>query len=153
MELNEMDLRAILTVCALAAALAACATGDTEPRVKGAAQFADDPRLGEATNSVCFASRLNGFSDTTRDTAVLDFGRKHYLVEVFGACTKLRRAMAIGVDNNSGCMTRGDHLVVSDTVFVDSDSGLGPQRCAIKAIYDWDPKAEAAEDVVDAEAN
>lgn len=127
-------------------ALAACASSDGEPRIRGAAQFADDPRLGEQVNKICFTSRFDGFSETTKDTAVIEVGRNHYLVETFGGCFNLDDALSIGLGNRTGCLHRGDRLYVSESVFPTRGFGSnGLERCTINSMYKWDPKAESPE--------
>ena len=136
-----------LAPIALAALVTACAATPTD-RVKGVAQFADDPRLGEETDRVCFQRTIDNFTLTTRDTVVLEAGpSRQYLVEVVGVCSDLDHAQSIGIDAATSCLTRGDALIVSRSPFSLNDpSNIGPQRCLIKAIYDWDGDAEAPDE-------
>lgn len=121
--------------------LAACQSTPGETKPSGVAAYADDPRLGEKVSSVCFASSIDSFSMNKRDTVVLREGRKDYLVEVFGNCFDLESAMAIGIDAATGCLSKGDALIVSSSL-TGSSVGMGPQRCMIKEIYAWDSKAK-----------
>ena len=124
-----------------AALLAACqsAPGETKPR--GAAAYADDPRLGEKVSSICFASSIDGFSMNERTSVVLREGRKEYLVEVFGTCLDLENALAIGIDSTTSCLSKSDALIVSSSL-TGSGIGAGPQRCMIQEIYAWNADAE-----------
>lgn len=126
-----------LPLIAAAAALAACTSipGTASPR--GIARYADDPRLGEATNRICFASSIDGFSMNTRDSVLLHEGRDRYLVEVAGTCMDLEYAEMISLSAPTNCLTPGDAIIVSRAM----GGTLGPQRCIITKIHEWDPKA------------
>ena len=137
----------LISLLLASAVLAACTSqpaGEAKP--KGVAQFADDPRLGEEVKKVCFASTISGFHDATDDTVVISKGREDYLIEVYGNCFNLDQAQQIAVDSTTNCLSKGDHLITSDSIsgFHD-DTGFGVQRCMIKSIYKWDSKAEAPE--------
>ncbi|HBF90046.1 MULTISPECIES: DUF6491 family protein [Hyphomonas] len=138
-------MRAILISLALPTILAACATNETnDTRLRGAERYADDPRLGEEVDRICFASSIDGFSETTRDTVVLRNGRKHYLVEVFTSCAPLDHAMRIGLDSTGGCLRKSDALIVSDSMSdIGETSSFSRQRCLVNGIYEWNPDAEA----------
>ena len=120
-------------------ALAACQSIPGNPSPSGMAAYADDPRLGEPVDRICFASSIDGFSNNERNTVVLREGRDEYMVEVFGACPDLEYAYSIGIDAVTGCVTRSDAIIVGH---VPGGTGIGPQRCLIKDIRKWDPKAE-----------
>lgn len=129
-----------LPLIAAAAALAACSSipGTATPR--GVARYADDPRLGEETNKICFARTIDGFSMAERDSVLLHDGRDRYMVAVAGTCVDLEYAEAIALDSPTSCLTPGDAIVVTSTL----GGLLAPQRCIITEIRDWDPKAEKA---------
>ena len=129
--------RIILAVLA-ATTLGACTTAPTEPRLRGLEKYADDPRLGPETRSVCFASNIDGFSLNERETVVLQEGRDQYMVEVTAGCTDLEYAESIVVDSHGGCLTPGDSIIVASTL---GDS-FGSNRCLIREIREWNPKAE-----------
>ena len=135
-------MRSTLITVLAAAALAACATPTGEARVRGIEKYADDPRLGEETNRICFASSIDGFSMNDRETVLLHEGRDRYMVEVTAGCMDLDHAEAIGVDSTSNCVTPGDSIVVSQAL----GGTFAPQRCMITKIHLWDPKAEKAEE-------
>jgi hypothetical protein len=132
----------LLTACA--AALAACATGpvDTSPPEA----YADDPRLGERVDRICFGSSINGFGETTSRTIVLNAGvNEHYLVETFGSCQDLDWARSVSFDQFSSCLTASDSIIPYDSAFGPRANDFPAQRCQIKAIYEWDPDAGEAE--------
>lgn len=131
----------MITVLA-AATLSACATPAGETRVRGIEKYADDPRLGEETNRICFASSIDGFSMNERETVLLHEGRDRYMVEVSGGCMELDHATAIGIDSTSNCVTPGDNIIVSQAL----GGTFAPQRCMIREIHLWDPKAEKTEE-------
>lgn len=133
----------LLPLSALLLAACASAPGD-ENRIRGVAQFAEDVRLGEQVSKICFASRIDGFGQTTRDTVIVEEGRDHYLIETHGTCFNLKNAHRIGVKNSSSiCLRSGDRLLVSDSMF-DVRSRLDFSSCTIKSIYRWAPKAQPA---------
>ncbi len=131
--------RLTLTVLA-AAALASCATAPGEARQSGFDKYAGDPRLGEETKKICFASSIDGFSHNERRTVVLHEGRDRFMVEVTGACFDLDSAESIAIDSSTGCLTPGDSIIVA-RAFGDT---TGPNRCMIREIRKWDPKATTA---------
>lgn len=135
----------------IAPLIAGCAStydsADKEPR--GAAKFADDPRLGEQVDKICFAGTINSFSAETRDTVVLRANANdYYLVEVTGGCTSLRDAERVGIDPRGGsCLRKSDFLIVSENLLGSGDQvGLDPQRCMINSIYKWDKNALDSEE-------
>jgi len=137
-------LRLLLPALALPGLLLmGCASTPGSTRPDGIAAYADDPRLGEPVDRICFASNISGFSMNTRRSVVLHEGRKHYMVEVFGACPDLEYAQSIGVSSVTGCVTIGDSLIIGSTFGPES---IGSRRCSIKEIRAWDPRAEAAEE-------
>ena len=134
--------------------LSACATAANGGMMsldeeKGAAQFAGDPRLGEKVDRMCFTSSIDGFSSPTDDTAILSASpSRKYLVET-SSCYGLDRAMSIALSSNMSCASRGDNLLVSDSVFrLEQSGGMPPDRCFITAIYEWDE--DAAEEIAEA---
>ncbi len=128
-----------ITLAVLAAtALGACTTGPAEPRLRGLEKYADDPRLGPEKRSICFASNIDGFSMNERETVVLHEGRDRYMVEVTAGCSDLNNAESIAVDSSGGCLTPGDSIIVARTM---GDS-FGSNRCMIREIREWNPKAE-----------
>ncbi|MDJ0920714.1 MAG: DUF6491 family protein [Henriciella sp.] len=136
--------RAILTAGA-ALALVGCATETSSTDTASVESEQVDPRRGEEVNRICFASNIDGFSETTRTTVVVREGRDHFLIETFGACDpSLDHAISIAFDTFSGCVTRGDDIIAFDSLSGHSHGGIGPRSCKIKRIYAWDP--DAAED-------
>lgn len=128
---------------AAAVLFAACSTpAENSERVRGIAQFKDDPRLGEQTDQICFASSIDGFSATTRDTVVVDEGGDSYIIEVFGSCLPLRDAQKLGFENTS-CVRKGDRMIVSEDLIGGSGGPFDTQTCSIRSIYKWDPDKSA----------
>lgn len=131
-------LRPVLLISA-SLALAACASAPGERSPTGIAKYADDPRLGEETRNVCFASSIDGFSMNDRSTVLLHDGKKRYMVEVSGSCFDLDNAESIGLDTPTGCLSSGDSIVIGKTF----GEAIGPRKCMIKDIYLWNPDAKA----------
>jgi Family of unknown function (DUF6491) len=125
---------------ALAAALfsASCASVPGEAPLRGIDRYAEDPRLGEETRSVCFASTIDGFSMAERDSVLLHDGRKRYLVEVTPSCLDLEFAHSIALDSTLSCLTPGDAIIVGSA----PGGGIGPRRCLIREIRNWNKDAE-----------
>lgn len=142
-----------------AIALAACETTGTTGNA-AASEKEEDPRIGDRVDRMCFTGSISGFSNNRKNSVVLRAGAsREYYVETT-ACFAMDDAMAIGIDPRAGsCLTRGDRLVVSDSMFARDRDNLNTQRCLITAIYEWNDDAEKtgegeemtdAEEVVDA---
>lgn len=128
----------------IVAGLTACAsTSDDKQKPRGIAAFANDARLGEQVDKICFNRNIDGFSDARRDTVVLTKGvSDYYIVEVSGVCSNLRYAQSIAVDSSLSCVMQGDSLLVSDSAFgLNDQTGMGPDRCFIEKIHRWDKDA------------
>ncbi len=139
----------LLTGCA--AALAACATGPADQSPPEA--YADDPRLGERVDRICFGRSIRGFGETTRRTIVLNAGvNEHYLVETFGTCQDLDWARSVSFDQYSSCLSESDSIIPYDSAFGPRQNGFPAQRCQIKAIYEWNPDAGEVDDATDENA-
>lgn len=136
-------MRLSLTLATASLALAGCtSTADHEAKPKGVARYEGDPRLGEQVDKICFASNIDSFGNTTRDTFTVREGGDYYLIEVFGTCSPLEHAMTMRIDAPMSCLHKGDHVIVSDSM---TGAGVGPfstQRCMVNAMYKWDPKAK-----------
>ncbi|HPE47117.1 MAG TPA: DUF6491 family protein [Hyphomonas sp.] len=146
-------MRPSLALAVACVALVGCTTTpasktDAKPEARGAAKFADDPRLGEEVSQLCFAANIDSFGETTRDTIVIREGRDYYLVEMFPGCSNLRDAQGIVPRAHTSCLTKGDTIIVSDTMMPMRHEPADPfsvQRCSVNAIYKWNPKAAKAE--------
>ena len=137
-------------IAAIGLTTACASTPSDQP--KGAAKYADDARLGEKVNKICFSRSIDGFSRNDRDTVVVSaIGKKQYLIEVRGLCTNLNHAQSIGIASTLSCVTPGDALLVSQSAFSLNDEIGGPQRCLIKDIYEWNEDAEQISDEAPAE--
>jgi len=122
--------------------ITACATTPSD-QPRGAAKFAEDPRLGEKVDEICFKRQIDGFTHTDRDTIVVSAGlNDDYLLEVRGPCLNLRHALSVAIDAPLSCVTRFDSIIVSTSAFSLNDPHGGPQRCTINEIYAWNEDAE-----------
>lgn len=122
--------------------LSACASSPSD-NPKGAAKFAEDARLGERVDRICFNRTIDGFSRSDRDTIVVSAGpSEDYLLEVRGPCTNLRHAQSIAIDSSLSCVTRLDRILVSTSAFSPRDNLGRPQSCIISEIYEWSEGAE-----------
>ncbi len=140
-------MRLNLPLAAAMIALAGCATTDgSDRKPTGIAKYADDPRLGEEVDRICFASNIDSFGDNTRDTFTVREGRDHYLIEVFGTCTSLNHAVTMAIGSSTNCLTNGDSIIVSDSLMPRRDQTFSTTRCLVKSMHKWDPKAEEAEE-------
>jgi len=129
----------------LACAVAGCETTPDATNGTAAENAATvDQRRGEPVDRICFNRSIDGFSNTESESVVLSAGPgRDYLVEIVGACPQLRHAQTIGIDATLSCVTRGDALIVSDSI---SGGGpLPPDRCLISAIYEWRKNDESQE--------
>jgi len=132
----------------LAMALSACAsTAEEGDEARGIAVYADDVRLGEEVDRICFSSNIDGFRSATRDTVILDRGVKdEYIVEVMRGCQNLKWAQAIQIDSHLSCVSKFDNLIVYDSAFGTNSTPGSVERCAIKKIYKWNKDAEETEE-------
>ncbi len=135
-------IRAILAVSALG--LCACATTQSSNMFDGHAfNIEDDPRLGEKMISACSVRTIRGFSLHSDNRFVLEISpRRKILVEVFGMCHNLESAMRIAFDPDVSCLSRGDKIVVSSSIFPTSSSPFDTQTCRVKSIHEWGIKSE-----------
>ncbi len=146
-------MRPSLTLASTMLILAGCTTTDgSEREPAGIAKYADDPRLGEEVKRICFASNIDSFGNNTRDTFTVREGRDHYLIEVFGTCAPLERAVTMKIGASTSCLTNGDRIVVSDSLMPQRDQPFSTARCVVKSMHKWDPKAEEALDEPDTDS-
>ena len=131
----------ILSVLAVGT-LTACVSANVEDaKPRGVAQFDGDARLGEQVDRICFGSGIDGFSDTTRDTVVVQKGvDDFYLIETVGSCFRDSSVNAIGIDGTMGCVRRSDVLTISSSFFNAPSAGMG---CTIRSIHKWNKDANA----------
>ncbi|MCI5046112.1 MAG: DUF6491 family protein [Aquisalinus sp.] len=129
------------TTCLL---LTACASTDEERSSK---IEADDPRLGEQVNRICFTRTIDNFKTVSDRQVILSASpSREYLVET-GACFQLDRAQRIGLTDRGGnCLTRGDIILVSEDLFASRSNVQQPDRCFIRSMYEWDADATDEED-------
>ena len=104
----------------------------------------NDPRRGQAIDSVCFAGRLSGLHEISDQALVLrDSPNKSFLIEV-GFCPNLNRLEGLRISDPSNCLKRGDRLEVFDTPLprtgVASDQ---PDLCIVNRIFEWNENAIA----------
>lgn len=110
-----------------------------------------DPRIGQEVTNICFSRGIDGFRDYDRRSGlILENGRDDYLVELAG-CFNLRSAQAVGVENRSICLYRGDRLIVADSPFANLNDRMRADRCTITGIYEWDEGATAEDEDTDSE--
>lgn len=151
--------RSLLSAALVAGLLAAtgCTTnGDGEA---AETRLEPDPRRGAEVDRVCFTRSISNFSDTTRRSVVIEARvNDYYQIETFGPCFNLDDALSLAINTTGSCLTRGDELFASESVFGFRDhSGIGPQRCVVRKIFEWNPDAleeseeEAEEDETEGE--
>lgn len=142
----------IATLAASALALTACSTGPgmdgADAQARGFEDYEGDPRLGERVDRICFGSQINSFGETTNETVLLESGvNDWYLVHTY-SCQDLRFAQSVSFDRYGSCLGQSDAVIAYRSFTGPDRSEPDPQRCRIRAIYDWDPDAvaEAAAD-------
>lgn len=136
-------IRAILAATALG--LCACTTTQGSNMLDDYSYYnlEDDPRLGEKMNSACSVRTIRGFSLHSDNTIVLEISpRRKILVEVFGMCHNLESAMRIAFDPDVSCLSLGDKIVVSSSIFPTSSSPFETQTCRVKSIHAWGIKSD-----------
>lgn len=130
-------LRAIFALFAFG--LNACTTTQSSNILDGYAfNLDEDPRLGEELHSACSVRTIRGFSMYSDNMIVMEISsRKSILVEVYGTCRNLDSAMQIAIDPNVSCLSRGDRLIVSSSLFAASSSPFDTETCRVKSIRSW----------------
>lgn len=134
-----------LGIAFVSAALALTAAASAEPEKP-------DPRVGEQVDRICFGRNINNFKtiEGEDDAILLEKGVNDWFkATLIGACNyrELKWAQAVAIDQRpaGGCVTPGDYLIFSRSAFGDFKFP-NTTRCAISAIYKWDPDAKADED-------
>lgn len=137
-----MKMQTLLVSALALSSITACASteaGEREPR--GIAAYANDPRLGEQVNKICFAHSIDGFNGLDERTVILSDGpRKKYIAETFGPCHDLDYAWEIALSSHSSCLRDNDKLIITRGAGVPNSDPI-TRTCYIKNIYKWDPKA------------
>lgn len=139
--------RCTLTTAVLAGAAAlalnACATGegDAGAQPESFADYQADPRLGPRVDRICFGSQIDGFGETTDDTVLVESGvNDWHLLHTF-SCPDLDFARRLGFDRFGACLREGDAVIPFQSISGADRNDPAPQRCRIRAIYEWDPGA------------
>lgn len=116
------------------------------------AAFADepakpDPRRGEEVSQICFTRSIDNWRTIkgADDAVLLERGvNDWYYVDLIGACEeqRLRFAQSVAIVSRpaGGCLTPGDTLIFSDSVFF-NDRPIERNRCTVRRIYAWDEAA------------
>jgi hypothetical protein len=106
-----------------------------------------DPRLGEEVNRICFPRNITNFRalEGEDDAVLLEKSvNDWYKATLIGACSyrELKWAEAVAIEQRpkGGCVSPGDYLIFSRSAFGDL-TFPNTTRCAISAIYKWDPDA------------
>jgi len=124
-----------------ALALLGCTSTPTDTAEKpasGIAALKEDPRLGEQVGRICFASRIDGFRNATKNTVIVESGlKKEFILETMGSCQNLRHAQAIGLPSGFSCLSELDSLMVYDSSFGTQTTPFSNERCAIRSIHRW----------------
>lgn len=136
-------MKLFVATMALALSLGACASSEAEP--ERTINLAEDKRVGEQLDRLCFTSGINGFSWTSSTSVILSRGTKDFLVTTRSRCRDLRDAQSLAVDSFSGCLSRGDRLIGFDSAFGRNASDIPPFPCFVDEIYEWDRDAKAPE--------
>jgi len=145
-------IRTALACGAVTAMIAACTSAPDKQATD--ADWMTDARLGEQVDRICFTSSIDNFRAPSRDTVIVEKGvNDEYLIQTFGNCYNLRHAQSLSLDSFAGssCLSKGDAIFAYDSAFGPDKTDIGPVRCPIKAIYEWnEDAAEAEEDSEDA---
>ncbi len=114
--------------------------------------FENDARLGEEADRICFIRSIDGFSDPTQTTVVVEArANDFYLIETRGTCRELEYAKSIAFDPSQSCVRRNDRFAVSDSFFGMSGR-VGGGSCRVANIYEWHPDAAEADTTEDSTA-
>lgn len=145
-------IRTALACGAVTAMIAACTSAPDEQTAD--TDWMTDARLGEQVDRICFTRSIDNFRSPSRDTVIVEKGvNDEYLIQTFGNCYNLRNAQSLSLDTfgGSSCLSKGDAIFAYDSAFGPDKTDIGPVRCPIKAIYEWnEDAADAEEDSEDA---
>ena len=132
----------IMGLCAVMVAAGVGGVANAKKEKRKQANAAEDYRVGETVDKICFPGTIDGFRPAGRynDAVLVEEGLNNwYLLTLTGACrsSDFRSSNAIGIDTGRrpGCVRRGDIIVVQSF-------GHSVNRCFINEIYDWDIDAE-----------
>ncbi|MEO1643485.1 MAG: DUF6491 family protein [Pseudomonadota bacterium] len=131
--------------------LGACATNLTPEQEAERAEriaeetFANDVRRGEEVDRLCFASQIDGFTNTTDRAVVVSEGSREYLITTRRRCDNLDNAMSLGVGGTFSCLRRGDRIVGLQSIRGDNFGGPPSVACLVDKIYEWDRQADETE--------
>jgi len=125
-----------------ALSIAACATGEGEDEAgaqpENFTDYETDPRRGARVDRICFGSQIDNFGETTNDTVLVESGvNDWYLLHTF-SCNDLDFAQRLSVDRFGSCLREGDAVIPYLSLSGTGRTGGVPQRCRIRAIYEWD---------------
>lgn len=101
--------------------------------------YADDERLGDNVDQVCFEDHIDRFRRPNEQTVILRKGRKEYLIEVNRGCWEMKGAQFVEVIRNKDgkiCLAPGERVWVSQSSAVGL-ARLGPQNCSIVEVREW----------------
>lgn len=145
-EESDMTYSVTMWFGAAAMSLSACASTGVDRDAKRLARYADDPRLGEQVDRVCFANTIDDFRENTEDSVILRRGvSDDYLVFVNG-CRDLEYANALALQNSGSCLRRQDRLTIFQQGFGRLGRDVSPNFCAVDVIYIWNEDATEAAD-------
>ncbi|MEL8054794.1 MAG: DUF6491 family protein [Pseudomonadota bacterium] len=131
--------------------LAACATASSPEneakRLEREAEltFANDIRRGEEVDKICFASQIDGFTNTTDRAVVVREGNDEFLITTRSRCDNLDFANSLAIKSSLSCLRRGDRIAGNQSVFGGNYGGPPSVRCFVDKIYKWDRDAESVE--------
>jgi len=133
---------ALLTASLVAACTTTAADDSPSARDDALAAFQADDRLGEEVTRVCFVGQIDGFTQTTDYSVVVEEGANdHFLLLTRNRCSDLDFAQSIKLDTFSSCLTRGDRIFPFDSAFGRNISGRPTLGCQVDRMFEWDPKA------------
>lgn len=100
--------------------------------------LANDPRLGEPVDTVCFAGGISGFREIGDMALVIrDAPQSSYLVRT-GHCPNMKAIEGLKLEGGDQCLSRGEGLLVFDTQFPRQASLADqPDRCLVLSIHEW----------------
>lgn len=97
-----------------------------------------DYQRGPEVRRICAVRSISGFQRADdRSLLVTLSPKRRYLIETIGFCPDLDFAFTIGLETFSGCLSRGDRIVIPPVFDPHRRRHLPQPSCRVHRIYEW----------------
>ncbi len=127
------DLLALVSI----AVISACASSG-ETRSPGADTAW---HKGASVNRICAVSSIRGFQSHADQSLIVSVSSsRRYLIETIGICSDLDFSLRIGLETFTGCLSRGDRILVAPLFEPHRRRHMPLPSCRVNRIYEWLPE-------------